>query len=212
MKPNMLVVAALALVSTGVAAPEAWAQTAKADFRDSAADKVRSDFGTSFDPAGTLSNYQPCGVDYVDTTDTCTPATDGDRNTYSKELTRGTYFLRTISSHTNNPTRWLMLDFSTPVAGSSCLGLDTRIKSYQGRSPSAQSPENPDPCVDYVEARFYVGRAFDTRVQSGEVEVIIDGPDAAKTATGTMWNEVYSGVRDPGAHYAESGRNPDGEH
>jgi hypothetical protein len=183
MKKSIFVLAALTTLVAWLTTLPAWAQTVKADFRDSLTDGVRSD-----------TIYAPCSVDYVDTTDTCTPATAGDRDTLSQELSRGTYFLRTISSHTDTPTRWLVLNFSVPEPGSSCPNLDVLLSNYPGRSPTAHSPVDPNPCIDLVEVRLYIYKAFDSRVQSGEVEIIIDGPDSVKLPKGTartQWNEKY---------------------
>ncbi len=154
----------------------------RADFRDFANDRLRSD-GTLLPPA--------CGpYDYADTKDPCQPG----HRTISSIYTSGLYFLRTLATQDPNPTRWLVLDFGSALGGSSCPGLDTRIKSYSGRSPDAFSPEDPDPCIDLVEVRFFADKAFAPGAAFTPASVIIDGPDLvrSKSGTRTQWNTKYN--------------------
>jgi hypothetical protein len=151
---------------------------ARADFLDGS-DRVRSD--------GTLLPGE-CGLaDYADLADPCGPGHTGVSYIYAT----GQYFLRTVSGHPLTPTRWLVLDFGEPSFGA-CPGLDTVLKSYPGRNPAAYSPEDPDPCIDLVEARFSADRAFAPGAVYAPVGLVIDGPDASGVqSTGVQWNAKY---------------------
>jgi hypothetical protein len=168
----------------------------RATFRNAAipADRVQSD------------GKQPCGYHYVDKDDADCSA-DLAEKAGSLVISGEDYFLRTIKGccEEMDPARWLVLDFSVPVDSSTespCPALDTRIRTYEGlsgtRNPDAVSPENPDPCVDYVEVRFFARSAFHPQAAFATVNVLIDGPDLRTVKergkiveTGVIWNAKF---------------------
>ena len=149
----------------------------RATFRNSAlnpTDRVRSD------------GKQPCGYHYVDFDDTCAAPAEEKGGSAIGGVAGATYFLRTVHGccEEMNPARWLVLDFSAPVDSppqSPCPAIDTRIRTYEGlpgtRHPDAVSPENPDPCVDFVEVRFFVDNAFHPQAEFATLWLHVDGPD-----------------------------------
>lgn len=151
----------------------------RADFRDLATDRIRSD-GKGLPVA--------CGAyDYADRNDACQPGYGG----VSKILSNGVYFMRTLWTLDLNPTRWLVLDFTEGLFGSACPGLDTKLTNYPGRDPAAFSPEDPNPCIDLLEVRFFLDKAYAPGSQFTPIRLIIDGPDSWNTTTGVQWNQKY---------------------
>lgn len=169
----------------------------RATFRNSAmnpTDRVLSD------------GKQPCGYHYVDKDDADCSA-DLAEKVGSYVSSGEDYFLRTVKGccEEMNPVRWLVVDFSIPADSpteSPCPALDTRIRTYEGlsgtRNPDAVSPENPDPCVDFVEVRFFAQSALHPQAAFATVNVIIDGPDLRTVKekgkivdTGVMWNGKF---------------------
>ncbi len=153
----------------------------RADFRDGlTTDRMRSD-GQPLRSA--------CGAyDYADKYDPCQPGYGG--RSYVNQ--NGSYFMETNFVYDPNPTRWLVLEFTDGLSGSTCPGLDTKLKSYAGRAPTAFSPEDPNPCIDLVAVRLYLDKAYAVGAQFTPVRVFIDGPDACATCTtGVQWNGKY---------------------
>ncbi len=156
---------------------------ARADFRDLSTDRIRSD-GVALPSA--------CeGADYADVDDPCGP---GDDASASNVYGTGLYFLRTLMPYDSNPTRWAVLDFSQPLSGSSCPGLDSILKAYQGRDPAAFSPEDPDPCIDLLEVRLFADKAYAPGAAFTPVGILIDAPDLVRSGSGTQtrWNSKYT--------------------
>jgi hypothetical protein len=152
---------------------------ARADFREGS-DRIRSD-GQPL-PDGCLPG------DYADATDPCGPGHPGVSYVYAT----GMYFLRTLSGHPRIPTRWLVLDFGDPLEGSACPDLDTKLKAYSGRNPTAFSPETAELCIDWVEVRLSADKAFAPGAEFTPVGLVIDGPDASTIqSTGVQWNGKY---------------------
>ena len=92
----------------------------------------------------------------------------------------------------NNPSRWLVLDFSGGT--SACPGLDTALAAYVGRSPNAAVLLNTDPCIDHVAARIFVDNAFHPTMTETAAHIIIDGADLVVSKQGvarTQYNEKY---------------------
>ena len=182
----------LAAVAISIAIPAtAQAQTVRAQFQDLLTDRVRSD-----------GNFSPCGVDYVDQTATCLPSTANDRNSSSNKLSAIEYYLRTVewccdtdpSGPVNNPSRWLVLDFSEGISGMVCPELDTALSAYPGRSPNAVLPLNSAPCTSNVAVRLFADQAFHKRAQETPVRISIDGPDLVTSRQGvsrTQWNTKF---------------------
>lgn len=182
---NLTISLAISLFLTQAAATTEAATLVRADFDDSTlADgnpvyRIRSD-----------ANGAPCvSYDYTDESDPVCPS-----DSASFMLSKLDSFLRTISSHTTNPTRWLVLDFSEPLAGSVCPNLDVALANYPGRNPAAFSPVNPDSCTDTLEVRFFVYGAFKPGATDCTIRVIIDGPDLITPKRGApynQWNAKY---------------------
>lgn len=159
---------------------------ARADFRDLSTDHIRSD-AIGLSPSCNISD---AGYDFADFDDPCQPGHWG----VSEVLSTGTYFLRTLSAQIPNPTRYLVLDFTSPLPGSSCPALDTELKDYPGRNPDAVSPENADPCIDYLEVRFFADKAYAPGAQYTPVNLVIDGPDLVRKRANkyvNQWNAKY---------------------
>jgi hypothetical protein len=154
---------------------------ATADFPDSAADRIRSD--------GQLLPQQCLPGDYADYNDPCGPGC----RVVSYVMAGWTYFLRTVSDQVPDPERWLVLDFSVPLPGSACPGIDTKLSDYPGRNPAVSSPPvDPDDCIDLVEVRFFADKAFAPGAEYSPVSLVIDGPDASTIqSTGVQWNAKY---------------------
>ena len=154
----------------------------RADFTDGD-ERVRSD-GIG------LPSPCPADYDYAGKDDPCNP---GHRNT-SREQSSGSYFLVTRGVDELSPTRWLVLDFSEPLPGSTCQDLDWALLSYPGRNPSAVSPYNAATCVDHVEVRFTADKAFASGAQFTPLSIQIDGPDNYNdkfTGATVRWNAHY---------------------
>jgi len=157
----------------------------RGEFRDALTDAITSD--------GIFLPYACGGVSghtYVDREDPCYGAEDA-LNTVSKVWEDETYFLRPVTTNALEPDRWLVLDFSNTV--DDCLGLDTQLKDYEGRDPDAVSYEDSDPCVDYLEVRFFAKDAFKPSALKTEVDIIIDGPDLVGKGRNqrTQWTGKY---------------------
>jgi hypothetical protein len=158
---------------------------ARGDFRDAGTDAITSDGIVLPAPCNAL------GYDYVAREDPCYGGTGNGLRTSSKVMAGGTYFLRTVSTNALVPDRWLVLDFSNTVG--ECPGLDTQLKGYNGRDPDAVSYEDPDPCVDLLEVRFFARDAFEPGALETEVDIIIDGPDLVgkQKQQRTQWNGKF---------------------
>ena len=165
---------------------------ARADFRDSATtpDRITSD-GIVL-PSACLS------FDYVGRDDPCWEGSGALPHRNTSRVSNAQYFLRTVATQQPHPTRWLELDFSegVPNTGSGCHDLDNQLLSYPGRYPGATSYLHPDPCIDYVEVRFFVDEAFTPGAFETPVRIIIDGPDLVegkgKNAESTVyWNAHF---------------------
>jgi len=157
-----------------------------ADFRDWPTDGIRSD---DLGPPGTC----PLG-DYADFDDPCSSGVRG----VSKVLgfVQGMYFLRTVSGHVANPTRYLVLDFTDRIDGATCPNLDNALADYWGRSPLVQPPlVSPVDCIDWVMVRFTADKAFAPGAVYTPVGLVIDGPDGPEISnvqsTGLQWNGKY---------------------
>lgn len=152
---------------------------ARVSFRDTSTDRLRSD--------GAVLPSTCLGYDYVDGHDPCQSGKDGS----SQIMTSGDYFMRTLNTQDATPARWLVVDFSQGLNGSLCQGLDTQLLAYPGRNPAAISPQNPDPCIDFLEVRLFVTDPFGAGAQFTSVNLIIDGPDLTRTGT-NQWDSKYS--------------------
>jgi hypothetical protein len=150
----------------------------RAAFRDVSTDRLRSD--------GVVLPGSCLGYDYADANDPCQPGYHGS----SQIMASNDYFLRTLATQDTNPNRWMVLDFSQTLNGSLCPGLDTQLLAYPGRNPAAFSPQNPDPCVDFLEVRLFVTDPFGAGAQFTSVNLIIDGPDLTRTGT-NQWDNKY---------------------
>jgi len=155
---------------------------ARADFRDYSTDRIRSD-GVAL-PSGCQ------GADYADFDDPCGPGHQG----ASTVSGTGMYFLRTLYPYDPSPTRWAILDFSQLLGGSSCPGLDSILKAYSGRDPAAFSPEDTDPCTDFLEVRFLADKAYAPGAAFTPVRIYVDAPDLVRSgsSTQTRWNTKYT--------------------
>ena len=158
-------------------------------------DRVRSD------------GKQPCGHHYVDFDDPCSAPAEEKGGSAVRGVAGDTYFLRTVQGccEEMNPARWLVLDFSVPVDSvtqSPCPAIDTRIRTYEGlpgtRHPGAVSPENPDPCVDHVEVRFFADKAFNPQAEFVTLWLHVDAPDQRNlrvkgkiVGTQVIWNAKF---------------------
>ena len=184
----------LSLALAGLAGPKKPVKPedtlARAAFRDDVADRIRSD-GT----------YACDDYHYVDSEDTCNVS--GDlvvSKVYGGGPLDGQYFLRTIDTKApqedvQDPTRWLVLDFTDGLNDSSCQALDTKLQDYEGKDPEAFPPEDPnqDPCIDWVEVRFAAHKAFKSGAQYTTLGILIDGPDLMQRGkkTWTAWNAKW---------------------
>lgn len=175
----------------------------------------------------------PCGYDYVDSSDPCTGSVDStgevipnaEQATDSLTLS-DRYWLRMVPGccvpspnaeksewepYVTEPSRWLVLDFSDRVGGSSCRNIDQEIADAVGDTdwsgfttadgsalPTSVPPTpNPDPCVDHLVVRFPVDHAF-LGDGTASLEILIDEPQAVSLRTKgkkswrLQWNARYS--------------------
>jgi hypothetical protein len=162
----------------------------RAVFRDLSSDRVRSD--------GIVLPWNCEAWHYVDPDDPCYGGAEP-LVTVSKVHSDGLYFLRTVSNlDPQTVDRWLVLDFSDSVAGP-CPGLDTQIRDDPNTDPDVRGllPEDPDPCIDLVETRFYVNEAFNPSATQSAVNMLIDKP-VRKTGKGknaedyTQWDGMFT--------------------
>jgi hypothetical protein len=154
-----------------------------ATFRDSGTDRLRSD-------GQGLPSPCPQG-DYAALDHPCNPGHPG----VSSVTPTGMYFMRTVSGHVPNPTRYLVLDFSQGIDGATCPKLDTALANYWGRSSLVEPLVNPADCVDWLMVRFSADKAFAHGAEFAPVGLVIDGPDGPEISnvqsTGLQWNGKY---------------------
>lgn len=143
----------------------------RAVFRDDASDGIRSD------EQGTWLLPSECQAwDYVDSDDPCY----GDETTLVtvSKVHSSLYFLRTVSNlDPQTVDRWLVLDFSDSVEDP-CPDLDTQIFYDPDTDEDVRGflHVNFEPCIDYVEVRFFVDDAFKRNVSQTPVSMLIDMP------------------------------------
>ena len=164
---------------------------ARADFSDSATTPVRITSDGIVLPSACLP------FDYVGRDDPCWEGSGLVPYRNTSRVSNAQYFLRTVATQQPHPTRWLELDFSEGVdTDSICHDLDSQLLSYPGRYLGATSYLHPDPCIDYVEVRFFVDEAFTPGASETPVRIVIDGPDLVegkgKNAESTVyWNAHF---------------------
>ncbi|HXE74779.1 MAG TPA: hypothetical protein VNN18_03945 [Candidatus Xenobia bacterium] len=194
----------------------------RADFADTSGQRIRSD-----------GQATPCGYDYVDFSDPCTGSVDStgevipnaEQATDSLTLS-DRYWLRMVpgccvpsvnsekaewEQYVAEPSRWLVLDFSDRVGGSSCLNIDQEIADAVGDTdwsalttadgsplPTPVPPvPNSDPCVDHLIVRFPADHAF-LGDGTASLEILVDEPRAVtsrvkgRKSSGLQWNARYS--------------------
>ena len=212
---------------------ELFAVVEKGSLNNSTQQLVRARFNTSGQRIRSDGQATPCGYDYVHFSDPCTGLVDStggvipnpQQATDSLTLS-DRYWLRTQpdccipvvneahvgwESYVAEPSRWLVLDFSEPVGGSSCRNIDQEIADAVGDTdwssltaadgsplPTPVPPApNPDACVDNLSVRFPADHAF-LGDGTASLEILIDEPQAVslrvkgKKSWRLQWNARYS--------------------